>query len=92
MYPPQAGTDESGNVFIPFISSNVEVPFPHWMRTTKKIFQAVGPIAIESIIITNQGEIFVQYTEEVHDTNEYPTDGVTEYQSLTQKDEKRSYE
>lgn len=100
MYPPQAGTDEQGNVFIPFISSNVEVPFEHWTRTTKKIFQAEGPISIESVILTNKGEVFIQYTEKVNDVNEYPQDGaVTEMdvrsaypESLVTKDEKRSYE
>lgn len=100
MYPPQAGADESGNVFIPFISSNVEVPFKHWARRTQKIFQSGGPISIESIILTNAGEVFIQYTERIYDVNEYPIDGaVTEMdvrsaypESLVTKDEKRSYE
>lgn len=100
MFPPQAGTDDQGNVFIPFIATNAEIPFAHWLTTTKKIFQSDGPIVIQSIIISSQGEIFVQYTEPVHDANEFPTDGKVVYtdiksaypESLVTKDEKRSYE
>lgn len=92
MYPPQGGTDDQGNVFIPFTLTRSEMPDGHWKSTTKKVFSSYGPVIFQNIIITSQGEVFIQYAEKINDTNEFPTDGKTEYVSLVDKDEKRSYE
>lgn len=96
---PQAGMDDQGNLFIPFLGTNMEIPFDHWLRTTKKVFQSDAPIVIESVIITNKGEVFIQYVQQVNDLREYPQEGVVEMdvksaypESLVTKDEKRSYE
>jgi len=72
MYPPQAGTDGQGNVFIPFTATQSDVPFAHWQMVTRKVFESDGPISIQSVIITNRGEVFVQYAQQVNDENEYP--------------------
>lgn len=100
MYPPQAGSDGQGNIYVPFTSTQADIPFAHWMRTTRKVWESNREVVIESVIITNRGELFIQYVEKVNDTNEYPKDGAiiemdvrSAYpESLVNKEEKRSYE
>lgn len=87
MYPPQAGSDHDGNVFIPFIGTQADMPFKNWNMVTKKVFQSEGPVVIQSVIITSNGEVFIQYATEVHDTNEFP-----KQESLIYSEEKRSYQ
>lgn len=99
MYPPQAGMDDEGNLYIPFSATKGEIPFERWMTTTKKIFQSDKPIVIQNVIITHLGEVFIQYVEEIHDANEYPKEGTTAtdqtnygYTPLSEREEKRSYD
>lgn len=100
----QAGSDENGNIFIPMAYSQAEVPFKRWQLVTELVFQSDGPIVVQSVIITHNGEVFVQYAKETNSTDEYPVnDEVTTYTaekvtppvvegSLVFADEKRSYE
>jgi hypothetical protein len=93
MYP-MAGADPEGNVHIPFTSTQADIPFPRWQMVTTKIFNSDEPIVIQSVIITNRGEVFLQYAKEINDENEYPKESAVNYgyTPLSERDEKRSYD
>jgi hypothetical protein len=105
MWPGIGGMDEQGNVLIPFTMGHEEIPFQRWQMVSTKVWDSPGPVVVRSIILTNDGQLFVQYAKEVNDANEYPTESTTEVvveshrtsttipgESLIESDEKRSYE
>jgi hypothetical protein len=104
MFPPAAGSDDQGNVHIPFNYAADGIPFARWQMVNEKIWDSPGPVYIQSVIITHRGEIFVTYAKEINTTEEYPKEGTKEFEmkqtgtptitgeSLVIRDEKRSYE
>jgi hypothetical protein len=79
MFPPQAGTNEFGDIHIPFAYSADSIPFARWLMVTEKIWQSDGPVSIQSVIITHNGEVFVQYAKEINSKDEYPKERTAEH-------------
>lgn len=99
-----SGVGDNGDVFIPFTASAPDIPFARWQMVSTKIFESDGPIVVQSIILTHNGEVYIQYAKEINDAGEYPRESrkdVTIHSErakdidgsgLVQSDEKRSYE
>jgi hypothetical protein len=83
MFPPEAGTDMNGNIHIPFNYAADSMPFARWQMVSEKIWDAPGPVTIQSVIITHRGEIFVQYAKQINTEDEYPTEDTKDIEIKT---------
>lgn len=65
-YSPIAGSDESGNVFIPFAMTDY-IPYEKWRMIATMVWQLPSEGIIRSVIIDRTGKVYVQWVQEVKD-------------------------